>query len=217
MKKVINWVLDHLKLVFTLVVVVVTAIVVTVVMTSSYNSYKSYVKEFDANDLEVRSQQAAQPIATDIAKSYSSPYGKKLSFDASELTVETTQEEYLIGDYIDLTEKGGTVSVALELQEKSFVDVVFTIYTDYKVAGEDGEDVYGIEDVLSNISVTVNGEQMDDVVALPGQAWYKLSLSGFALPEGDVNVTFASVSGKNAMMPQLKNITFFSSERLINK
>lgn len=211
MKKVLNWILDHLKLVFSLTVLVVVAIVVTVVMTSSYGTYKSYVKEYDAADLEARSQQAAQPIASEIVKSYSSPYGKKLSFDADDLTVQTTQTEYLNDGAIDLTTSGGTVSVKLSLEEKSFVDVVFTIYSNYQPKNADGEEIDEIEDILSSVNVTVNDEKMDDVLTLTRSGWYKLAFEGFALPEGDVTVTFASVSGKTAMMPLLKNVTFYSS------
>ena len=213
MKKFGTWVLDHLKLVTTIVVFGVTAIIMAVYLIASYGAYQGYAKEFDKNDLEKRSQQAAQSLATEIVKSYSSPYGKKLSFNADDLNVQTSQEEYLIGDYIDLTTSCGKITTSLSLEQASFVDIVVTVQTEYSVTEGDDE-VYGVKDLLSNMQVVVNGETMDDVVDLPGQNWYKLAITGFALPEGDVNVTISSVSGKNKMMPQIKNVTFYSSAAL---
>lgn len=213
MKKFGTWVLDHLKLVVTILVFGITAIVMGVYLISSYGAYQGYVKEFDKADLEKRSQQAALPLATEIVKSYSSPYGKKLSFNADELNVQTSQEEYLIGDYVDLTTSGGKITSSLSLEEASFVDIVITVQTEYSVTEGDDE-IYGVKDLLSNMQVVVNGETMDDVVDLPGQNWYKLVLSGFAIPEGSVNVSISSASGKNKMMPQIKNITFYSSAAL---
>ena len=217
MKKISNWVLDHLKLVVGILVFGITFIIIGIVMLSSYSSYQAYAKNFDKNDLEQRSQNAALPLATDIVTKYSSPYGKKRSFNAGDLDVTTSQEEYLVDDYVDLTTSGGKIAIALSLEKKSFVDIVVTLSSEYKTK-VDGEDVYGITDLLSNIGFVVNGEVMDDVVDLPnggnGPEWYKLVMSGFALPEGKVNVTISSTSGKNAMMPQIKNITFYSSETL---
>ena len=217
MKKIGYWVLDHLKIVVGVLVFGIAFIVIGVVMLSSYSSYQTYVKNFDKNDLEQRSQNAALPLATEIVDKYNSSYGKKRSFNADALDVTTTQQEYLIDDYIDLTTSGGKISVSLSLEKKSFVDIVCTISSEYKKK-ENDEDVYGIKDLLSNIGFVVNGEVMDDVVDLPnsgeGQEWHKLVMSGFALPEGKVNVTISSLSGKNAMMPQFKNITFYSSEVL---
>ena len=217
MKKIGNWVLDHLKLVVGILVFGITAIIIGSVMLSSYASYQAYARNFDKNDLEQRSQNAALPLATEIADKYSSPYGKKRSFNADELDVTTSKEEYLTDGYVDLTTTGGKISINLSLEKKSFVDIVFTISSEYKIT-EDGEDVYGVKDLLSNVGFVVNGEVMDDVVDLPnsgnGPEWHKLVMSGFALPEGKVNVTISSMSGKNAMMPQFKNITFYSSEVL---
>ena len=219
MKKFGSWVLDHLKLVFTILTFGITLIVIGLVMLTSYTSYKAYEKKFNQNDLDIRSLSPAQPTSIEIADKFKSQFKKRFTFEAGmdELKVTTSQEEYLIGDYIDLTTSGGTISTSLELEEKSFVDIVFTLSSEYKVTEEDG-DVYGVKDLLSNSGFVVNGEAMEEVINLensgPGQEWHQLVMSGFALPAGPVNVTISSASGKAAMMPQLKSITFYSSKPL---
>lgn len=219
MKKFGSWVLDHLKLVFTILTFGITLIVIGLVMLTSYTSYKAYEKKFAQNDLDIRSLSPAQPTSIEIADKFKSQFKKRFTFEAGmeELKVTTSQEEYLTGDYIDLTTSGGTISTSLELEEKAFVDIVFTLSSEYKVTEEDG-DVYGVKDLLSNAGFVVNGEAMEEVINLensgPGQEWHQLVMSGFALPAGPVNVTISSASGKAAMMPQLKSITFYASQPL---
>lgn len=219
MKKFGSWVLDHLKLVFTILTFGITLIVIGLVMLTSYTSYKAYEKKFAQNDLDIRSLSPAQPTSIEIADKFKSQFKKRFTFEAGmeELKVTTSQEEYLTGDYIDLTTSGGTISTSLELEKKAFVDIVFTLSSEYKVTEEDG-DVYGVKDLLSNAGFVVNGEAMEEVINLensgPGQEWHQLVMSGFALPAGPVNVTISSVSGKAAMMPQLKSITFYASQPL---
>lgn len=217
MKKFVNWILDHLKLVAAIVVFGVTFLIIGLVMLTSYTSYKAYENKFNESDLEVRSLSPAQPINIEIIDDYKSSFGKKLSFNADELNVTTSQAEYLVDDYIDLTQTGGSISIDLELEKKAFVDIVFTVSSEYNTT-KDGEDVYGVEDLLSNARFVVNGETMEEVVALEnsgsGPEWHNLVMAKFALPEGKVSVSITSISGKNAQMPQLKNITFFSSQKL---
>ena len=217
MKKFATWVLDHLKLVFTILTFGIALIVVGIVMISSYTSYKAYEANFRQNDLDTRSLSAAQPASTELVESFKSQFGNKYSFNADDLTVTASTEDYLVDDYIDLTQTGGTISAAVTIEKKAFVDIVFTISSEYKTTGEDG-DVYGVKDLLSNIGIVVNGERMEDVVDLPnsgsGPEWYQLVMADFAIPEGKVEVTISSTSGKNAMMPQLKGITFYSSQKL---
>ena len=213
MKAFGNWILDHLKLVATILIFGITFVVIGLVMLTSYTGYKSYESKFKQNDLDIRSLSPAQPTNTEITDKFKSENSKKYSFNADELTVTTSQEEFLVDDYIDLTTSGGTISASLSLEKKAFVDIVFTISSDYKVT-ENEEDVYGIKDLLSNVGFVVNGERMEDVVDLPDQEWHQLVMSGFALPDGPVNVTISSDSSKKAMMPKIKNITFYSSQPL---
>ena len=165
----------------------------------------------------MRSLSPAQPTNTEILDNFKSQYSKKYSFAAEDLTV--SKEDAIVEDYVDLTSSGGTISASLTLEKKAFVDIVFTISSHYKVVTEDGEDKYGVEDLLSNVGFVVNGELMDDVVDLPNESgdeveWHKLVMSGFAIPAGQISVTISNNSGKQAMMPQVQNITFYASQPL---
>lgn len=213
MKKFATWCLNHLGLLLGIVVFAVTFAVIGVTMLNSHNAYIAYEKQFNQTDLEVRSVSAAQPKLIEMNDAFKSEYKNKLSFNADELTVSTTQEEYLNGDYIDLTEKGGSISVKLSLEEKSFVDIDFEIATEYvKAASGDEDEEFGIKDLLSNVQFIVNGETMEEEgVELVEEGWHHLVMVSFALPEGEVSVEMKSTSGKTALMPQLKTMTFFSS------
>ena len=210
MKKFGNWVLNHLVLSLAIVVFGVTFIVVGSVMLHSRISYARYEKNFNQNDLDIRSLSGAQPNYIEFNDSYKSNLKKKLALSADELTVTTNQSDYLVDGYIDLGQSGGTISAKLELEEKSFVDIDFEIATEYENAS--GE--FGVKDLLSNVQFIVNGETMEEQVDLVESGWHHLVMVNFALPEGEVNVQIKSMSGKNALMPQLKGITFFSSAKL---
>ena len=213
MKKVLTWILNHLGIILGVIVFAVTFAVIGSVMLNSKKSYEAYEKEFNQTDLEVRSVSAAQPKLIEINDSFKSEYKNELKLAADELKVTTSQEEYLNGDYIDLTEKGGSINVKLSLEEKSFVDIDFEIATEYvKEASGDDEEVSGIQDLLSNVTFVVNGETMEEEgIMLDNDGWHHLLMVSFALPEGDVTVEMKSTSGKNALMPQLKGISFYSS------
>lgn len=215
MNKVGEWFLNHLKLVLAILTFGITFTIIGVVMLNSYTSYQAYAKKFDANDLEVRSLAAAEPKRIEFEDNFKSEYKNKLSLAASDLAVETTQDSYLNNDYIDLTEKGGKVSVALSLEEKSFVDIEFVISSENESQDADKNTVYGVSDLLSNVSFVINGSLMEDVIDLAnegnGQEWHHLVMAGFALPAGPVNVTISAESSKAKMMPQLQSITFYSS------
>ena len=213
MKKVLTWILNHLGIILGVIVFAVTFAVIGSVMFNSKKSYEAYEKQFNQTDLEVRSVSAAQPKLIEINDQFKSEYKNELVLAADELKVTTSQEEYLNGDYIDLTEKGGTISAKLSLEEKSFVDIDFEIATEYvKEASGDDEEVPGIQDLLSNVQFIVNGETMEEEgIMLDNDGWHHLLMVSFALPEGDVTVEMKSMSSKNALMPQLKSITFFSS------
>ena len=213
MKKVLTWILNHLGIILCVIVFAVTFAVIGSVMLNSKKAYDAYEKQFNQTDLEVRSVSAAQPKLIEINDSFKSEYKNELKLAADELKVTTTQESYLNGDYIDLTEKGGSINVKLALEEKSFVDIDFEIATEYvKEASGDDEEVPGIQDLLSNVQFIVNGETMEEEgIMLDNEGWHHLLMVSFALPEGDVTVEMKSTSGKNALMPQLKSISFYSS------
>ena len=213
MKKVLTWILNHLGIILGVIVFAVTFAVIGSVMLNSKKSYEAYEKEFNRTDLEVRSVAAAQPKLIELNDEFKSEYKNELKLEADELNVTTSQESYLNDDYIDLTEKGGTISAKLSLEEKSFVDIDFEIATEYvKEASGDDEEVPGIQDLLSNVTFVVNGETMEEEgINLDNDGWHHLLMVSFALPEGEVSVEIKSVSNKNALMPHLKGISFYSS------
>jgi hypothetical protein len=221
MKKFATWCLNHLGLLLGIVVFVVTFAVIGGVMLNSHNAYIEYEKKFNEADLELRSNSPAQAQFIEFQDDYKSEYKNKLEVFADELKVTTSQEEYMVDDYIDLTSRGGTVSIKLSLDERSFVDIDLLLSSEYKteVAGEEGEDPteeYGVKDLLNNVTFVVNGENMeeDDVNLLnsgDGPEFHHLIMGGFALPEGEVILEIKSNSGKNALMPQIQKISFFSS------
>ena len=211
-----KWILRHLKLVLGIITAVVCVAVVGFGMLASYTSYQAYERRFNETDLEIRSLSGAQPQLIEMQDNYKSQYKNKLVLGAENLSVTTTQDDYLSGDYIDLTEKGGRISAKLTLEKKSFVDIDFEIATEYtKEASGDQEAEFGIKDLMSNVLFVVNGETMEEEgINLIEEGWHHLVMVGFALPEGDVTVDVTSVSNKSELMPQFKSITFFSSQVL---
>ena len=152
-------------------------------------------------------------------KSNKSGYKNAQNVNPEQFSVTTDQESYITeGGYVDLTSKGGRINLKFTLEEKSFVDIAFVISTQNKYV-ESGEDKYGVKDLLSNVNFMVNNQIMEEEINLVnanGEApeWHILTMVGFALPAGDVNISIQSINSKNALMPQVKNIAFFSSQPL---
>lgn len=228
MKKVGIWFLNNLKWIFAVVVLVITGSVIASNMIGSYNDYKAYESAYNENDLEMRSNAPASPKSIEIADDFVTYSGSNIASTKSkckyettiwsdELLVTTTQAEYLVDDYIDLTEKGGTIALTLSLEEKSFVDIDFVI-SSVRETTENDETVYGVKDLLTNVDFIVNGETMEEEVNLENTGseveWHHLVMSGFALPAGDVTISIKSKNGKASYMPQLRNIHLFSTQAL---
>ena len=217
MKKVINWILNHFVLVGGLLTLVIILSVIGGMMLNSHLSYQEYEKRYDAIDLDVRSAAPAAPGYIEFDNQFKSRYPNSLTLTAQELTVTTSQEEYIVNDYIDLTTSGGKISTKLVLEEKSFVDIDFEVATEYitPAASEEDEDEFGIKDLISNVKFTINGENMEEKgVDLVNEGFNHLIMARFALPAGDVTVEIENLSGKAAMMPQLKGIAFYSTQQL---
>ena len=217
MKKVINWILNHFVLVGGLLTLVIILGVIGGMMLNSHLSYQEYEKRYDAMDLDVRSAAPAAPGYIEFDNQFKSRYPNSLTLTAQELTVTTSQEEYIVNDYIDLTTSGGKISVKLSLEEKSFVDIDFEVATEYitPAASEEDEDEFGIKDLISNVKFTINGESMEEKgVDLVNKGFNHLIMARFALPAGNVTVEMESLSGKAALMPQLKGIAFYSTQQL---
>ena len=153
------------------------------------------------------------------SESNKSGYKNAQNIKPDQFNVTTTQDSYVTdAGYVDLTEKGGKIALKFTLEEKSFVDIAFVISSQntYK---ENNEDKYGVKDLLSNVNFVINNQTMEDDINLANSTgespeWHHLVMVGFALPAGDVNVVIQSTSGKTAMMPQIKNIAFFSTQPL---
>ena len=232
MKKVLNWILNHMVLIVAILVFGVALGVGGGSVLKTQTDYRAYEVKYDENDLEVRSLYDAQPKRIEIAdkyvtykdngeiKSNKSGYKNAINISPEEFTGTTTQDNYIAeGGYVDLTEKGGKIALKFSLQEKSFVDIAFAISSQnaYK---EDGKDKFGVKDLLSNVNFVVNNQTMEDDVTLTnadGEApeWHQLVMVGFALPAGDVNISIQSISGKLNMMPLVRNIALFSSQPLL--
>ena len=211
MKKLGTWLLNHLGLILGIVTFTITFAVIGFTMLGSYTNYLAYEKQFNETDLEIRSLSGAQPKFIEMQDNFKSEYKNTLVLGASDLKVTSSQEDYMVDDYIDLTTKGGKISTKLSLEQKSFVDIDFEIATQYVTKGEDGDE-FGIKDLMSNVQIVVNGETMEEEgIDLVEEGWHHLVMVSFALPVGDVTVDFSSLSGKAALMPQLKSMTFYSS------
>lgn len=232
MKKVLNWLVNHLVLVVGIALLVGALGVAGGNMLKSQADYGAYEDKYDVNDLEVRSMYDAAPKNIEIIDKFvtfkadgsikSNKSGRKNSLNVTpdQFTVTTSQESYINEEgYLDLTASGGKVELSLTLEEKSFVDIAFVV-SSQNIYTENEEEKYGVKELISNVNFIINGQTMDDsAVDLVNSTssspeWHNLVMAGFALPAGDVKVTIQSINGKNALMPNIKNIAFFSSQPL---
>lgn len=232
MKKVLNWLVNHLVLVVGIALLVGALGVAGGKMLKSQADYGAYEDKYDVNDLEVRSMYDAAPKNIEIIDKFvtfkadgsikSNKSGRKNSLNVTpdQFTVTTSQESYINEEgYLDLTASGGKVELSLTLEEKSFVDIAFVV-SSQNIYTENEEEKYGVKELISNVNFIINGQTMDDsAVDLVNSTssspeWHNLVMAGFALPAGDVKVTIQSINGKNALMPNIKNIAFFSSQPL---
>lgn len=231
MKKVLNWIINHMVLIVGILVFGIVIGVGGGIVLKTKTDYTAYEAKYDENDLEVRSMYDAQPKNIEIIDNFvtydkndnikSNKSGRKNSLNVApeEFKVTTSQSSYINDEgYLDLTTSGGKVELNFELEEKSFVDICFRI-SSQNTYTENEEEKYGVKDLLSNVSFIINGQTMEDNVDLANSSndspeWHNLVMTGFALPAGDVKVTVQSISGKNAMMPNIKCISFFSSQPL---
>lgn len=228
MKKVFTWILNHLVIILAVLVFVPVLAVSGSLIAKSYQDYQVYEEQYYADVLEVRALSEAQPSAIEIQDSYvsyakdgsvkssKSPYKNKLTAYSEDFTVTTDQDLYLDDNCVDLTEKGGKILLKLDLEDISYVDIIFRISSTYAYLNKDGDvERYGVKDLLTNVNFTVNGQTMEDEVDLKNAKgepeWHNLVMRGFALPQGRVTVEIKSMSNKAALMPQVRSISFISS------
>ena len=201
-----KWILKHLRLFTALVVFGVTFIIVGIVMLVSYTSYKDYEKKYYQNDLDMRSITAAAPKVVEINDTFKSQYKTNLVAYADDMTYTTSQADYapVKGEETYLPSINGKISVMLNLEEKSFVDIDFVINcaTDNLL----GDVSIKVDDSLieeDGIKVEKDGENIE---------WHHLVMRNFALPQGELSIEFESVKGKTA--PDLKNIAVYANAAL---
>lgn len=202
-----KWILKHLRLFTGIIVFGVTFIIVGIVMLVSYNSYNDYEKKYYQNDLDMRSATAAAPKVVEIDDNFKSKYKTNLVAYAEDMTYTTTQADYATvqGEETYLPSINGKISVKLELEEKSFVDLDFVINT------------AATDNLLGNVSIKVNNSLIEEdgiKVEKDGEniEWHHLVMRNFALPQGELSIEFESVKGKKA--PDLKNIAVYANAAL---
>ena len=232
MKKVLTWMLNHLVLIFGVVVFTITFAVIGSVMYNSYKSYKAYEEKYYQNDLDTRSLSPANPTRIEFEDDFvafnsdgsinktKSTYKNQLTTWAENLVVKTTQDpnfvqgSSLLDSYIPTLDKGGSISINLFLEKKSFMDIDFVISSEYSKETEDGTK-YGVENLLENVDFIINGVTMEEMLNLPnsgnGVEWHHLVMGGFALPEGRVTIEIKNTNNKGSLMPQVRNISVFTS------
>ena len=231
MKKVLNWILNHMVLIVGIIVFGIALGVGGGAVLKTNLDYKNYEAKYDENDLEVRSMYDAQPKRIEIddkfvsynadgsIKSDSSGRKNSLNVTPDQFKVTTSQQEYVTeGGYLDLTTSGGKVELKFTLPEKSFLDIVFVVSSE-NAYQENGKDKYGVKDLISNVNFVINNQTMEDDVTLEnengtGPEWHNLVMAGFALPAGQVNISIQSISNKQAMMPNIRNISLFTTQPL---
>ena len=224
--------LNHLVIILGVVVFAITFAVIGSVMYNSYKSYKLYEEKYYQNDLDTRSLSPANPTRIEFEddfvtfnddgslKKTKSTYKNHLTTWAENLTVKTTQDENFVkgssvfDSYIPTLTKGGSISVYLYIEEKSFMDIDFVISSEYSIETEDGTK-YGVEDLLNNVNFVINGVAMEESINLVnsgnGVEWHHLVMGGFALPAGHVTIEIQNVNNKGGFMPEVRNISVFTS------
>lgn len=219
MKKVLTFILNHLRGILAIVTFGITAIVIGVVVLSSYTAYQAYDTKYKTNDLAVRSQADADPevIAIDAkfvtykddATVKSNKSGKKQVMNVLADELAATNQNTVTDGYI--ASAAGKIQYKLTLAETSFVDINFVISSSYVVE----EEINETPDLLGNVDFRVNGILMEKAdLVLPAEGWQNLAMTGFALPAGDITIEIASKSGKTGYMPNVRNVTIFADKAL---
>ena len=223
-----KWILKHLRAFVAIIAFGITFVILGVVMLSSYVNYKNEEKAYYQRDLETRSAAAAAPTSIDIndnfaiynsdgsLKKNASSYKKNLTAWAEDLKVSKTTKvvagESIVDSYLPALSSGGKVTLTLVLEEKAFVDIDFVVSSNYK----ENNKVVTTKKLLSNVYFKVNDQQMDENIDLEykedAQNWHHVVMSNFALPAGKIKIEISNMTGKEAYMPNIRNIAFFSSQ-----
>ena len=215
-----KWIINHLKMLLAIVTFSVTAIIIGVVMLTSYTSYKSYEKDYYVKDLETRSMVLPAPKYIEFNDQFKSKYSTTLVAYAEDLTVSkdvkpvgANKEEA----YLPALKEGGSISLTIDLDETSFVDIDFVVSSSYK-SGTGTKVKYGVEDLLGSVNFKINNNAMEGTVNLEndgkGQNWHHLVMAGFAIAKGQINIEISSIKNKTEMMPDIKNIVITANSNI---
>lgn len=224
----IKWILKHLKLTTAILAFTITLVTLGSIMLSSYISYQNYEKEYYQKDLNARAAAAAAPTSIDViddfvtyndngtVKKSNSTLKNNVTAWANKLTPSKTTKvvegKTVVDSYLPALSSGGKVTVTFKLAKKAFVDIDFVVSSNYKE-----EDKYTTtEKILSNVYFKVNSQQMDENINLENKIgtskeWHHIVMSNFALPAGKINIEISNMVGKEAYMPDIRNITVFAS------
>lgn len=223
-----KWILNHLKLIVALLAFTITLVTLGTIMLSSYISYKNYEKDYYQKDLNARAAAAAAPTSIDVIDDYvtyndngsvkksSSTFKNNVTAWANKLTPSKTTKvvegKTVVDSYLPALSSGGKVTVTFKLAKKAFVDIDFVVSSNYQE-----EDKYvTTAKLLNNVNFKVNTQLMDENIDLENKIgtakeWHHIVMSNFALPAGKINIEISSIAGKEAFMPDIRNITVFAS------
>ena len=224
----IKWILNHLKTVVAVLAFTITIVIVGSVMLSSYISYKNYEKDYYQKDLNTRAAASAAPTSIDVnddfviynedgsvkktlstLKNNVTAWAKKLT--SSDTSKKVVQGKTVVDSYLPALSSGGKVTVTFTLAQKAFVDIDFVVCSNYV----EEDKVVTTKKLLSNVNFKVNTQPMDENIDLEvvdnHKQWHHIVMSNFALPKGKINIEISNMAGKEAYMPDIRNISVFSS------
>ena len=229
MKKVLTWIINHLRIVIGAIAVVALVIVGVSVMVVSYNKYLAEDKKFNENDLLVRSAVEAAPKNINIndkfasykndgsLKSTKSKLKNSKTAWADELKTDaevTLQGQGKTGTYIP--NFAGTVSLDLTVSELTFVDIDFVISSSYV-----SDTTYDTKELLDQVNFKVNNAAIEGKdITLANETgeveFHHLVMKGFAIAAGDLKISISTTSAKANYMPAVRNISVFANVEITN-
>ena len=229
MNKTFTWILNHLKIIISAIAVTVVVIVSGLVILNSYNAYKKADEKYNENDLLVRSGVEAAPKKIAIIDDFVSykndgsvkktksnlknnltAFADELEVEGGEVAGEGKLEAYVTND-------ATSVGVSLTVDATTFVDIDFVISSAYESAT-----TYNIEDILGSVNFKVNNNTIEGgTITLRNDSdgeieFHHLVMTGFAIPQGDLVISVNAINGKQAFMPNVRNISVFANAAIAN-
>ena len=221
-----KFLLKNLRLIVAITVSVVMVAVCGIVVLTSYQSFKKADDKYNENDLLVRSTVEAAPKKIAINdqfasykddgsfKNTKSTLKNKMTVWAEELEADADVEgEGKLGSYVSNT--ATEVGLNLTVSATTFVDIDFVISSGYA-----NNDKFDTEDILGQVNFKVNNNTIEGGnITLRNDSegdieFHHLVMTGFAIPEGDLKISVDAISGKQAFMPNVRNISVFANANI---